>query len=200
MEASTDFRVGSKALRDTRFAVFGVGNSLYEDHFNAVAKTIHDKLALLGGQAMCPLGLGDEDAGDLKGHLQDWSRTVRNVWMLNGALPQQSVLDFECTSIRFCSSFRNFRYQKLTYCTMREGEYILGQEKTAHKMYCNWIISLQVMSVMLGDAGVAASSLMPAVAFDDEYVSTTDEETEPQEVILSGLFLWACGKKFMVIL
>ncbi len=39
-EASTDFRVGTTALseRETRFAVFGCGNSLYDENFNTVAK------------------------------------------------------------------------------------------------------------------------------------------------------------------
>lgn len=81
MEASTDFRVGSKALQSTRFAVFGVGNSLYGDNFNTVARKIHQEFVSLGGDAICPVGLGDEDSGDLEGHLQDWSRTVRIVCM-----------------------------------------------------------------------------------------------------------------------
>lgn len=33
-ESSTDFRVGAQALKDTSFAVFGCGNSLYESKFN----------------------------------------------------------------------------------------------------------------------------------------------------------------------
>lgn len=35
-ESSTDFRVGAEALKSTRFAVFGCGNSLYGDNFNKV--------------------------------------------------------------------------------------------------------------------------------------------------------------------
>lgn len=35
-EASNDFRVQKSLLRDLNYAVFGLGNSLYEDNFNLV--------------------------------------------------------------------------------------------------------------------------------------------------------------------
>lgn len=35
-EASNDFRVQKSLLQDLEYAVFGLGNSLYEDNFNRV--------------------------------------------------------------------------------------------------------------------------------------------------------------------
>ena len=35
-EASHDFRVQKSLLKDLNYAVFGLGNSLYEDNFNMV--------------------------------------------------------------------------------------------------------------------------------------------------------------------
>lgn len=37
-EASTDFRYGKTYLKGLRYAVFGLGHSAYEDHFNTVTK------------------------------------------------------------------------------------------------------------------------------------------------------------------
>lgn len=36
-EAASDFRVGKTYLKGLRFVVFGLGNSLYSDHFNTVS-------------------------------------------------------------------------------------------------------------------------------------------------------------------
>ncbi|CAL8466621.1 g6157 [Coccomyxa elongata] len=72
-ESSTDFRVGAQALKDTRFAVFGCGNSLYESNFNKVAKTADAQLGALGGQRLVPLGQGDEDSGNMEEQFEAWS-------------------------------------------------------------------------------------------------------------------------------
>lgn len=37
-EASSDFRVQKSLLKDLNYAVFGLGNSLYEDNFNLVCR------------------------------------------------------------------------------------------------------------------------------------------------------------------
>jgi sulfite reductase alpha subunit-like flavoprotein len=37
-EASSDFRVEKELLKGLKFAVFGLGNSLYRDHFNEVSQ------------------------------------------------------------------------------------------------------------------------------------------------------------------
>jgi len=39
-EATEDWRVGEEWLAHVRFAVLGVGNSLYEDHYNAMAHKV----------------------------------------------------------------------------------------------------------------------------------------------------------------
>lgn len=38
-EASTDFRYGKSYLKGLKYAVFGLGNSVYEDHYNTVRDT-----------------------------------------------------------------------------------------------------------------------------------------------------------------
>ena len=55
-EASTDFRVGSSVLRERnlRFSIFGCGNSLYGENFNAAAKLTHSQVcALLCQASLC---------------------------------------------------------------------------------------------------------------------------------------------------
>lgn len=75
-EAASDFRVGSEALKHTRFAVFGCGNSVYGDNFNVVAKAVDQQLAALGGSRLAAVGLGDEDAGSLEEQFAAWSSKV----------------------------------------------------------------------------------------------------------------------------
>ncbi|GAX81924.1 hypothetical protein CEUSTIGMA_g9352.t1 [Chlamydomonas eustigma] len=77
-DAAHDFRVGSSALleRKIRYAVFGCGNSLYGDNFNAVAKRVDSQLSTLGGVSVTDVGLGDEDTGKLTLQFQEWSNKV----------------------------------------------------------------------------------------------------------------------------
>jgi sulfite reductase alpha subunit-like flavoprotein len=76
-EAASDFRVGSEALKHTRFAVFGCGNSVYGANFNVVAKAVDEQLAALGGSRLAAVGLGDEDAGSMEEQFSAWSSKVR---------------------------------------------------------------------------------------------------------------------------
>ena len=46
-ESVNDFRVPKTLLKDHRFAVFGLGNSLYHDDYNTVSKSPHSLYFLL---------------------------------------------------------------------------------------------------------------------------------------------------------
>ena len=43
-EASTDFRVSKTMLDQMKFTIFGCGNALYKDNFNAAAKVWAESL------------------------------------------------------------------------------------------------------------------------------------------------------------
>lgn len=45
-EASTDFRYGKTYLKGLRYAVFGLGNSVYVGHYNTVNKCFSCKIPL----------------------------------------------------------------------------------------------------------------------------------------------------------
>ena len=47
-ETATDFRVSKNELSNLKFAVFGCGNSLYQENFNKVS-IIHSKTAVYDG-------------------------------------------------------------------------------------------------------------------------------------------------------
>jgi tRNA wybutosine-synthesizing protein 1 len=53
--------------------VFGCGNKLYGDNFNAVARKVDQGLAAMGGHAVVPLGLGNEDSNDMESQFDEWS-------------------------------------------------------------------------------------------------------------------------------
>lgn len=72
-EAVDDFRVGKGFFNQTRFAVFGCGNSLYEENYNRVAKLLDRNMENLGGIRMMRLGKGDEDKGTMHADFSKWS-------------------------------------------------------------------------------------------------------------------------------
>lgn len=79
MEKLYDFLEGSdKGLfleGSLRYAVFGLGSSLYAagDQFNRAARMLDKKLEELGGERLVEVGLGDDQASELyRGELDKW--------------------------------------------------------------------------------------------------------------------------------
>ena len=62
----SDHRVKSDYLKSLRYAVFGLGNSLYLDYYNKVAREIDIALSGLSAKRVSPLGLGDENVSGSK--------------------------------------------------------------------------------------------------------------------------------------
>ncbi|XP_060029538.1 S-adenosyl-L-methionine-dependent tRNA 4-demethylwyosine synthase TYW1 isoform X2 [Erinaceus europaeus] len=58
-EASSDFRFGKTYLKGMRYAVFGLGNSAYVNHFNKVGKNFDKWLWMLGAHRVVTHGEGD---------------------------------------------------------------------------------------------------------------------------------------------
>ncbi|KAJ8280787.1 hypothetical protein GJAV_G00058970 [Gymnothorax javanicus] len=58
-EASTDFRYGQTYLKGLRYAVFGLGNSVYIDHYNTVGRNVDKWLWMLSGTRVLTRGQGD---------------------------------------------------------------------------------------------------------------------------------------------
>ncbi|XP_041669775.1 S-adenosyl-L-methionine-dependent tRNA 4-demethylwyosine synthase TYW1 [Cheilinus undulatus] len=58
-EASTDFRYGKTYLKGLRYAVFGLGNSVYTGHYNTVGKNVDKWLWMLSGMRIMTRGEGD---------------------------------------------------------------------------------------------------------------------------------------------
>ncbi|XP_063809829.1 S-adenosyl-L-methionine-dependent tRNA 4-demethylwyosine synthase TYW1-like [Pseudophryne corroboree] len=58
-EASNDFRFGKTFLKGLRYAVFGLGNSVYSSHYNTVGKNIDKWLWLLSASRVMTRAEGD---------------------------------------------------------------------------------------------------------------------------------------------
>uniref|UniRef100_A0A8C9CQ71 tRNA 4-demethylwyosine synthase (AdoMet-dependent) n=1 Tax=Phocoena sinus TaxID=42100 RepID=A0A8C9CQ71_PHOSS len=58
-EAANDFRFGKTYLKGVRYAVFGLGNSAYVNHFNKVGKNVDKWLWMLGAHRVMSRGDGD---------------------------------------------------------------------------------------------------------------------------------------------
>lgn len=72
-----DFRFQKDALRGMRYAVCGLGNSLYEENFNKVAVELDKSFAELQARAVAPLYCCDENTvksahGSLEGDFAYW--------------------------------------------------------------------------------------------------------------------------------
>lgn len=83
-EAAHDFRVQKSMLMGMRYAVFGLGDSVYKDNFNVTAENIDTWLHKLSASRMFPMGQGDEncarqDDGSQESDFEDWSDNICDV-------------------------------------------------------------------------------------------------------------------------
>uniref|UniRef100_A0A6J0UNA1 tRNA 4-demethylwyosine synthase (AdoMet-dependent) n=1 Tax=Pogona vitticeps TaxID=103695 RepID=A0A6J0UNA1_9SAUR len=70
-DAANDFRVGKTYLKGLRYAVFGLGNSLYADHYNTVSRNVDKWLWMLGARRVLSCARGDANvAGSKHGSLE----------------------------------------------------------------------------------------------------------------------------------
>ncbi|KAH0517298.1 S-adenosyl-L-methionine-dependent tRNA 4-demethylwyosine synthase [Microtus ochrogaster] len=61
-EAANDFRFGKTYLKGLRYAVFGLGDSAYQNHFNKVGTNVDKWLWMLGANRVLTRGEGDRNA------------------------------------------------------------------------------------------------------------------------------------------
>jgi len=76
-----DFRVSHNMFRNMDFAVFGLGNSLYEEHFNTIGKSLDNFCHQLSATRIHPLCLGDENTsssknGSIEGDFEEWAESL----------------------------------------------------------------------------------------------------------------------------
>lgn len=82
-EASDDFRVQKSLLHGLQYTIFGLGNSIYENNYNTVAKQLDGWLCKLSAQRVYPVALGDENVsregqGNLTNDFNTWATGFLN--------------------------------------------------------------------------------------------------------------------------
>ncbi|KAJ8414478.1 hypothetical protein AAFF_G00036800 [Aldrovandia affinis] len=82
-EASTDFRFGQTYLKGMRYAVFGLGDSVYVSHYNTVSKNVDKWLWMLSGSRVMTRGEGDCNVvksrnGSVQADFQAWKARFLN--------------------------------------------------------------------------------------------------------------------------
>lgn len=80
-DSVNDFRVPKTLLGNIRYAVFGLGNSLYSENYNVVGRNIDLWLGQLGAERFSPFGLGDENVaeslhGNIEADFDHWCEGV----------------------------------------------------------------------------------------------------------------------------
>lgn len=78
-ESAVDFRVQKNFLEGMKYAVFGLGSSVYKGNYCLVAKNIDQWLHQLSASKILPIGLGDENVaesvhGDLMSDFNAWRK------------------------------------------------------------------------------------------------------------------------------
>uniref|UniRef100_H2YWM4 tRNA 4-demethylwyosine synthase (AdoMet-dependent) n=1 Tax=Ciona savignyi TaxID=51511 RepID=H2YWM4_CIOSA len=83
-DASNDFRVNKSLLSNMRFAIFGLGNSLYSDHYNTIGRNLDRWLHKLSATRIFPFTAGDENVvqskhGSIKLDFNAWKSEIISV-------------------------------------------------------------------------------------------------------------------------
>jgi tRNA wybutosine-synthesizing protein 1 len=65
-DTAADFRVHKSLLKGMHYAVFGLGNSLYTQHYNTAGRELYRHLQQLSAQPVHQLGLGDQNVAQSK--------------------------------------------------------------------------------------------------------------------------------------
>ncbi|KAM3615604.1 uncharacterized protein V6R79_004923 [Siganus canaliculatus] len=105
-EASTDFRYGKTYLKGLRYAVFGLGNSVYVGHYNTVGKNVDKWLWMLSGMRIMTRGEGDCNVvksrnGSIQGDFQTWkSKFLKRLQAL--AKGEKKICSGKCKSEGSC--------------------------------------------------------------------------------------------------
>ena len=91
---ANDFRVSKTHLNNVRYAVFGLGNSLYSDFYNQVGRNIDKWMNQLGAVQFVPLGLGDENVaaslnGSLEADFDHWSEGLLHLLKNRGKVIEE---------------------------------------------------------------------------------------------------------------
>ncbi|XP_074643104.1 S-adenosyl-L-methionine-dependent tRNA 4-demethylwyosine synthase TYW1-like [Tubulanus polymorphus] len=82
MEAASDFRVQKSMLKEMRYTVVGLGNSLYSDHFCTPGKNVDKWLHQLSAVRLLPVGMMDENVSLSKngGNEADFDVWMKSFW------------------------------------------------------------------------------------------------------------------------
>ncbi|XP_005100660.1 S-adenosyl-L-methionine-dependent tRNA 4-demethylwyosine synthase TYW1 [Aplysia californica] len=98
-DLAEDFRVTKAALNGLNFAVVGLGNSLYSEHFNSVAKNIDTWLHSLSANRIWPICLADENVinSKNKGLQEDF-----DAWLESGMKNLRRALNGRKVTVKSC--------------------------------------------------------------------------------------------------
>ena len=103
-ESSKDFRIQHSMLKGLKYSVFGLGNSLYTDHYNTVAKHVDKFLFQLSATRFHSLCLGDENVagskyGNMEADFDHWSNSfIQRIKKWNNSVNINKDVQTEKTS------------------------------------------------------------------------------------------------------
>jgi len=103
-----DFRVGHNMMEGLEYAVFGLGDSLYQEHYNTVGRDIDSLLAQLSATRLIPFGLGDDNVngtklGSLEADFEEWTTKLATKLTV-GDLEEESPVSVEDEEVEYSDS------------------------------------------------------------------------------------------------
>ncbi|KAG5837247.1 hypothetical protein ANANG_G00237280 [Anguilla anguilla] len=180
-EASTDFRYGQTYLKGLRYAVFGLGNSVYADHYNTVGRNVDKWLWMLSGTRVLTRGQGDCNVvksrnGSIQADFLAWKgRFLSSLAAL--AEGEKSSCSNKCTNCN-CKNHESQQEQpELSEVELFESssDAESEDEETSHDV------------IDVEDLGNIMNQIKKAKQKDNQMVKLSKKKEEPREMITPSL-------------
>lgn len=169
-------QLSGNTLKDVKFAVFGLGDSTYE-FYNAAARKLFARLRQLGGEALVPLGLGDDQTrlGYL-GAMRSWTASLEQrlrELIDKGLISTDNSLRVALPSEMYtvsCDSQSERSSISALLCA-REAQVVENQRMTSS----DWVQDVRHLRFQLDGSDPMASSYEPGDILSMYYENSTDD-------------------------
>eukprot|EP01039_Chlorochromonas_danica_P007358 gene7358-8140_t len=175
--------LSAASLNCLRFAVFGLGDSSYE-FYNAAARKLFARLRQLGGQALVPLGLGDDQAKF--GYLTAWTpwreqlmAAIENL-VGQGFLIRDSYLkrlapgEIYTVRVLDAAGSSSSKTHRATYFAAHTGRVVSNDRMTA----VDWDQDVRLLTLSLEEEEEGAAAYRPGDVAAIYYTTPEAEVTE----------------------
>eukprot|EP00057_Strongylocentrotus_purpuratus_P019220 XP_011673694.1 PREDICTED: S-adenosyl-L-methionine-dependent tRNA 4-demethylwyosine synthase [Strongylocentrotus purpuratus] len=183
-ESVNDFRVPGTLLKGHQFAVFGLGNSLYQDHYNTVSKKVHQWLIDLSARPLLPVGEGN---GNVAASKHGGTEADFAAWKSDFL---QAVLKCDGSGDKSCSCNQNGTCQSsvIGQMSLEQDDKESRQKKSTSPVDPQASLDVTSIKIFYGTQTGTAKNLAAQLAKDIPATVNTDvidlKEFDPEKHVL----------------